>query len=149
MIIKELDKQQIQALLAANRLGRLACAKDCQPYLVPITYSLFDNYLYSFSMPGQKVDWMRINPKVCVQVDEFGEGRAWKSVIINGIFEELPDRIGFKHEREHAWSLLSKHANWWEPGGLKPVTPPMATISPHLFYRIAIEGMTGRQAIDD
>ena len=127
----------------------MACAKDGQPYVVPITFSFFGNYLYSFSMPGQKVDWMRINPKVCIQIDEFGEGRAWKSVVINGVFEELPDRIGFKHEREHAWSLLSRHANWWEPGALKPVTPPLATKSPHLFYRIVILHITGRQAIDD
>ena len=37
--------------------------------------------------------------------------------------EELPDVIGHKRERERAWSLLSRHANWWEPGGLKPLAP--------------------------
>lgn len=149
MIIKELDKQQIQSTLAANNLGRLACVKDGQPYVVPITFSFSGIYLYSFSMPGQKVEWMRLNPKVCVQVDEFANAREWKSVVVNGVYEELPDRIGFKHDRERAWSLLSQHANWWEPGGLKPITPPLSAASPHLFYRIVIESMTGRQALDD
>lgn len=149
MIIKEMDKQQVQALLSSNRLGRLACVNDGRPYVVPITFTFSGNFLYSFSMPGQKVEWMRLNPKVCVQVDEFGQGREWKSALVNGVYEELPDRVGYKNLRERAWSLLSQHANWWEPGGLKPVTLPVASASSHLFYRIAIDNITGRQAIED
>jgi nitroimidazol reductase NimA-like FMN-containing flavoprotein (pyridoxamine 5'-phosphate oxidase superfamily) len=91
---------------------------------------------------------MRDNPLVSVQVDERGEGRAWRSVVLDGLYEELPDRIGHKLEREHAWSLLSKHANWWEPGGLKPVTPPMSDQPPHVFFRILIEQVSGREAKD-
>jgi nitroimidazol reductase NimA-like FMN-containing flavoprotein (pyridoxamine 5'-phosphate oxidase superfamily) len=67
--------------------------------------------------------------------------------VIYGAFEELPDRIGWKRERDHAWSLLSKNAAWWEPGGLKPVTA--APSSMHLFYRIRIERLTGRQAVEE
>ena len=52
-----------------------------------------------------------------------------------------------KRERDHAWSLLSKHANWWEPGGLKPVAA--APASSHLFYRIRIVRLTGRQAVEE
>lgn len=148
MIVRELDKQEMMSLLASSRLGRLACSKDGQPYVVPITFSFSESYLYSFSMPGQKIDWMRRNPKVCVQVDEFSSSRDWKCVVIDGIYEELPDRIGYKHHREQAWSLLSKHASWWEPGSIKPIASELRTSSPHLFYRIVIENVTGRQAID-
>lgn len=28
-----------------------------------------------------------------------------------GRYEELPERIGYKRQRDYAWSLLSKHAN--------------------------------------
>lgn len=149
MIIKELDKQQMQSLLATNRLGRLACVEDGQPYVVPITFAFSDGHLYSFSMPGQKLDWMRHNPKVCVQVDEFSHAREWKSVVVYGLYEELPDRIGHKHQRERAWSLLSQHASWWEPGALKPAPLPVATASSHVFYRILIGSMTGRQAVEE
>ena len=44
-------------------------------------------------------------------------------------------------------SLLGEHANWWKPGGLKPIPGPMATDSTHLFYRINMESMTGRQGV--
>lgn len=149
MIIRELSKQQMLEVLGASRLGRLACSHDGQPYVVPITFSLSGNYLYSFSMPGQKIDWMRANPRVCVQVDEFGEMREWKSVAVYGTFEDLPDRIGWKQERERAWSLLSQHANWWEPGSLKPIGKGAEDGSAHLFYRIVIENLTGREAINE
>jgi len=60
----------------------------------------------------------------------------------------LPDRIGFKRERDRAWSLLSQHANWWEPGALKPVLPALSESSPHVFFRIRIERLSGREAVD-
>lgn len=144
MIITEMSRVECMALLSAQRIGRLGCSRNGQPYVVPITFALEGNHLYSFSLTGQKIDWMRANPLVCVQADEFGQHGEWRSVVVNGTFEELPDRIGWKHARDHAWSLLSTHANWWEPGGLKPA-PEGPT--PHLFYRVIIETMTGRRAV--
>lgn len=149
MIVREMTAQENAAVVAGGRMARLACARDGQPYLVPIHYVFADRFLYSFSMAGQKIEWMRQNPKVCVQIDDLASARNWKSVVVYGAFEELADRIGTKVERDRAWSLLEKHANWWEPGGLKPVMPPMSATSAHLFYRIRIDSMTGRQAIDN
>ena len=40
--------------------------------------------------------------------------------------EELSDGIDHKVERDRAWSVLSKHLDWWKPGALKPVTPPIS-----------------------
>lgn len=133
-------------MLEANRSGKLACARDGQPYLVPVTFSKDGGYLYGFSLEGQKIEWMRANPKVCVQVEEFVDKSHWKSVIVYGEFEELPDMVGHKVQREKAWSLLSKHAEWWAPGGQKPAGE---TPRPHLFYRIRIVDVTGRQAQPD
>lgn len=143
MVILELNRSECVALLSSTRLGRLACSKDGQPYIVPFHFVLEGMTLYSFSLQGQKVEWMRANPLVCVQVDEFGQRGEWMSVVANGHYEELPDRIGWKQQREHAWSLLSTYANWWEPGGMKPV--PDGSVK-HLFYRITIDQMTGRRA---
>lgn len=145
MIVKELTEQECMALLRASSLGHLACATDNQPYVVPITFVFADFHIYSFSMLGQKIEWMRKNPQVCLQVGDFKQGLGWKSVLVYGVYEELADRIGSKRERDHAWSLLSKHANWWEPGGLKPV-PAAAT--EHVFFRIRIERLTGRQVFE-
>ncbi|MES0029399.1 pyridoxamine 5'-phosphate oxidase family protein [Mesorhizobium sp. M0074] len=146
MLIRTLSALECTKLLTANRVGHLACAKDGHPYVVPFYYAHADNHLYAFSMRGKKVDWMRANPLVCVQVDERGQGRAWRSVVVDGVYEELPDRIGYKVQRDHAWSVLSKHVDWWEPGALKPVTPPVSDSTPHVFFRIVIKQASGREA---
>lgn len=146
MIIYTLSTLECTQLLERNRLGRLACAKDGRPYVVPIYYAYADQYLYTFSMPGKKIEWMRDSPLVSVQVDEQGEGREWRSVVVDGCYEELPDRMGHKFERDYAWSLLSKRFDWWEPGGLKPVALPMSHHSAHVFFRIFVEQLSGRGA---
>ncbi|WP_180899836.1 pyridoxamine 5'-phosphate oxidase family protein [Martelella soudanensis] len=148
MIIRELSAAQCTAIVAANRLARLACSSDNQPYAVPIFYAYADDCAYAFTMPGRKLDTMRANPNVAILVEEKGEGRTWQSVVAEGLFEELPDQIGHKRLRERAWSLLSKHVDWWEPGALKPALPPAADHAPHVFFRIHITRMSGRDALE-
>ncbi|GAB1583817.1 pyridoxamine 5'-phosphate oxidase family protein [Phyllobacterium phragmitis] len=146
MWIRTLSDLDCIRLLESNRLGRLACVNDGRPYVVPVFCAYGSNRLYAFSMPGKKIDWMRANPMVSVPVEQQEAGREWRSVIVDGRYEELPDCIGHKVERDHAWTLLSKHACWWEPGALKLVTPPVSDHSPHVFFCIHIEQMSGREA---
>lgn len=91
---------------------------------------------------GKKIEWMRANPHVSVVAEEHGPGREWKSVIVDGLYEELPRQ----DDRDHAWSLLSRHTDWWEPGALKPVAQPLSYHSDHVFYRVIIEEVSGREA---
>lgn len=147
MIVKEMTHPECVDLLSSMRLGRLACTTVAgRPYVVPIHFAVAGSYVYSFSMPGQKLDGMRNNPSVCLLIDKI-EDTGWRSVIVNGRYEELPDEIGHKVQRDRAWSLLSKYANWWEPGSLKPATQPRSSSTNHLFYRILIEELTGRQGV--
>ena len=146
MLVRLLSTLECTNVLTANRLGRLACASNGQPYIVPIYFAYAENHLYAFSMPGKKIEWMRANPRVSVIVEEHAQGREWKSVIVDGRYEELPDRIGCKVQRDHAWALLSKHVDWWEPGALKPVAPPVADHSDHVFFRIVVDQLSGREA---
>lgn len=148
MWIRSLSMPECVRLLAANSLGHLACAKDNLPYVVPIHYAYADNHIYAFSLPGKKIGIMRANPQVSMQVEERGRGREWQSVIIDGRFEELPDRIGHKRERDRAWSLLSKCTDWWEPGAVKPIPTP-SDYSSEVFFRIRIDQISGRGAREE
>ncbi len=146
MHVRSLSNLECTRLLSDSRLAHLACAKDGKPYVVPIYFAYADGHLYAFSMPGKKIEFMRANPVVSLIVEEWGRGREWKSVHVEGRFEELPDRIGHKRERDHAWALLSTHADWWEPGALKPVTPPLSDHSEHIFFRVFVDQLYGREA---
>lgn len=148
MIILTLDAQECAGIVQANRVANLACALEGRPYVVPIYYAFDDNSLFSFSLPGRKIEWMRANPRVCLQVGERSQ-QGWKSVVIDGRFEELPERTGHKREREHARQLLSAHTDWWEPGSVRPVTPLRTGRSTYIFYRVIVEEMSGREAVEE
>lgn len=45
MQIRTLTTFECTQLLSANRVGRLACARDGQPYVVPIHYAYASDYL--------------------------------------------------------------------------------------------------------
>jgi len=134
-------------VLARTHLGRLACARGMQPYVVPIHFAYQDNWLYSFSVLGQKIDWMRANPLVCVEADQMRR-EEWTTVVVFGRYEELSDTSKFQSERTLAFNLLQQRAMWWEHGGAKKM-PAGAPAAVPVFYRIKIEQITGRRAASE
>lgn len=148
MIIRELSASQCGQVLATNRVARLACSRGDEPYVVPINYAFLEGSAYAFTVPGMKLDIMRSNPRVALLVEDHGARLGWISVVATGRFEELPDRIGHKLDRDRAWALLSQHADWWQPAALKPIEPPVADQTRHVYFRIHIDRMTGREAVE-
>ena len=89
MRIRELTGLECSDILQRSELGHLACARHDQPYIVPIHFS-FDNQrqcLYAFSTVGQKIQWMRENPRVCIEVEDITDKNYWTTVLIFGIYE--------------------------------------------------------------
>jgi uncharacterized protein len=93
MVIREMCREECLRVLAGARLARLGCARENQPYVVPVylAYHEASGCLYGFTTPGQKVEWMRANPLVCVELDEVAAYDQWVSVIVTGRYEELPE----------------------------------------------------------
>lgn len=91
MLIQEMTRKASLDLLARTHLGRLACTQGPQPYIVPIYFVYNAHYIYSFSTVGQKIEWMRANPLVCVQADEVVTSTQWQSVVVLGRYQELPN----------------------------------------------------------
>jgi uncharacterized protein len=146
MLIQELTRQASLDLLARTRLGRLACAQGPQPYVVPCYFVYDANYLYSFSTVGQKIEWMRANPLVCVEVDEVVSPEQWVSVIVFGRYEELRDTPEWQGARTHAHTLLKRNAVWWEPAYVKTILHGTQRPLVPVFYRIHGLQITGHRA---
>lgn len=87
----DLTSQQCEEILAANHYGHLGCVDGEEPYVVPITYLYKDGFLYGFSKEGHKIDLLRKNSRMCVQVEHVTSGDDWNSVICWGFFEEVAD----------------------------------------------------------
>jgi len=93
MLIREMSREECLRMLAGATLGRLACAQENQPYVVPVylAYDEVSGCLYGFTTCGQKIEWMRANPLACVEVDEVAANDQWRSLVAIGRYEELPD----------------------------------------------------------
>lgn len=146
MLIHELTAAECREVLSRTGLGRLACSLDDQPYIVPIFFYFDpDNmFLYSFSTVGQKIDWMRRNPKVCVEVDEIADQFHWTTVLVFGGYEEIRDSKQEGDVRQRAHDLFQQRPEWWLPGAGKLTTGEEH--STPVVYRIRIDRVSGRRA---
>lgn len=146
MFIKELSTRECFKILAEKRVGRIACARENQPYIVPIHF-VFDGgqYLYAFSTFGQKIEWMRINRLVCLEVDDVNDQIDWTSLVIFGRYEELTDTPEFANERIRAYELLSRHPMWWQPAFVAGTHRVQSDNKP-IYFRIYIGQITGHRA---
>lgn len=149
MVIYDMTPEECRKMLERESFGRLACASGNQPYIVPIYFAYQGGYLYGFSSVGQKIEWMRANPSVCVEIDAVNSGDRWFSVIVTGRYEELPDIAEWEEEVLDAYELIRKHALWWQPEYVSALhRDPSQTPTP-LYYRIHINEVTGRRAFPD
>ena len=145
MLIHKLSSPECEEVLRRTELGRLACAQAGQPYIVPIHFS-FDSdrtCLYAFSMVGQKIDWMRANPKVCVEVEEIADKTHWTTVLVYGRYQEITDSDGDAEARNRAWERFQQRPEWWFPAAAKLPSQERHAL---VVYRIQIDRLTGRRS---
>ena len=140
MEIHDLNGTACWDFLGARRLGRLGCARDNKPYIVPIGFAMRNPYLVAFTTFGQKIDYLRANPSACVQFDEINSPQSWTSVIAYGQFEELLDAQG----QDEAHRALESAA-WWEPGYVKTTIMGHLRPADPVYFRIFVEEISGRR----
>lgn len=146
MVIDELTRKQCSEFLGRTSLGRLACSAGDQPYIVPLVFAHDDaKYLYSMATFGQKIEWMRENPKVSVLFDEIVGESHWTSVVVNGVYEELAGPR-FEDEREQARKLLANRQSWWQIPFAERQTKTAEQLIEPVFFRIEITSMSGLRA---
>src|SRR5580700_4256028 len=83
MLINEIPDKECREILARATVGRLACSHQDQPYVIPTYLAYDDGWIYLFATFGKKIEWMRENPKVCVEIEEVAANSQWVSVIAN------------------------------------------------------------------
>jgi Predicted flavin-nucleotide-binding protein len=98
-------------LLSRIGFGRLACVANNRPYIVPIYFSYDAERLYCFSTLGQKIEWMRENPLVCIEVDEVLAHDNWRSVVAMGHYLEFSNASKDAKGREYVRSLIEKRTS--------------------------------------
>jgi len=142
MLIHEISREQCIEVLTRSSVGRLGCSYNDQPYIVPIYLAYDSDWIYVFSTFGKKIEWMRANPKVCVEFEETAGSSESLSVIVSGEYQELPEPQ-FTRERAHARDLLAKKHHWWLNAlAERRVSASDQEVEP-LFFRIHVDSVTG------
>ena len=147
MVIHELTAAECEDFLSRATIGRLACARKGQPYIVPVSlyFGREERCLYGFSTVGKKIEWMRENPSVCVEVDAIADQHQWTTVLVMGRYEELDTSEEQQRARQRALDLFQDQSRWWLPGGAK-LSSGVEHASP-VVYRIHISSVSGRRAL--
>jgi uncharacterized protein len=156
MFIQKMSQDECLKFLTQLRFGRLACAHENQPYVIPI-YFVYrsaiggEQHLYGFTTLGQKVHWMRSNPLVCVEWDEVASYNCWKSIVAFGRYEELTETPEPEQELLHIQRLLQEEAVWWQPGSSvrEAETQGETHFFIPIYYRIRMDRITGYRASPD
>ncbi|MEZ4773487.1 MAG: pyridoxamine 5'-phosphate oxidase family protein [Bacteroidia bacterium] len=97
-MVGKLSSTEIESILSRNYIGHLACTDGLTPYIVPITY-YYDaprNSIIGYTTVGRKIETIRKNPKVCVEVSEITNLTNWTSIIAEGTYQELTGKDAFE-----------------------------------------------------
>lgn len=149
MLITKMRSKECREFLTRVGFGRLGCACNDRPYIVPIYFSFDVDRLYCFSTLGQKILWMRQNPLVCVESDEIHAHDDWESVVLLGRYVEISGGPEGAKAREHVRSLLRKRPLWWQSGYTISQTRRQSNPVAAIYYCILIEKVTGLRGSPD
>jgi nitroimidazol reductase NimA-like FMN-containing flavoprotein (pyridoxamine 5'-phosphate oxidase superfamily) len=149
ILVQNLQRQECLDFLKQIGFGRLGCAHDNQPYVVPIYFAYESEQLFGFSTEGQKIEWMRENPLVCVLADDIKSEQESTSVLLMGRYEELPDNPQYAALRLRGHELLEKRSLWWRLAIASSQTRDEHLRVLPVVYRIQIEEITGHRVSAD
>jgi nitroimidazol reductase NimA-like FMN-containing flavoprotein (pyridoxamine 5'-phosphate oxidase superfamily) len=137
-MLRDLSPEVTEYILRNQFFGRIGCAANGQVLVLPVTYLYDGQAIYGQTREGTKTSLLRQNPAVCFEVDEVCSPTCWRSVVVQGIYEELNG-----DERLYAETRLG-------PGRVAPLRESLPTESteilpkPTVVYRIRVLSKTGR-----
>ncbi|QNF33956.1 pyridoxamine 5'-phosphate oxidase family protein [Adhaeribacter swui] len=151
-MLRELDEKENIEFLRKKSFGRIGCTDGDNVYIVPLNYQYEDNSIVCYSLEGLKIDIMRKHPTVCFEVDEVIDSNNWKSVVINGRFEEITDKaeLDLLRPRYNEYFLrkrtsLASSGQAQDANNLQDIK---LVQSDQVFYRIRFTKITGRLETD-
>lgn len=85
---------EVEALLASQKICRMALNDDPQPYIIALDYLYLDGKLY-FHMAdyGRKMDMIKRSPRVSVEIDNFCSNTGdFHTITLMGQIERVADK---------------------------------------------------------
>lgn len=143
-----LDKTAQKEILKQNFVGHLAFIDGAHPYVLPITY-WYDptaEQIISYASDGHKTRSMRLNPSVCLCVDEILSVSEWRSVLVHGEYQEIKgsDAKFLLHRFAEGVKEVISQKEHKNPQFIHEFSSKMQSEKTPIVYRLKITEMTGR-----
>jgi nitroimidazol reductase NimA-like FMN-containing flavoprotein (pyridoxamine 5'-phosphate oxidase superfamily) len=138
--MQELTRDQALEVLESQPVAHLGMVIDGAPYVTPMSFVVDGDRILFRTMAGTKLDAIKANPEVCVEVASFDEETGdWVSVIVRGTARLVDDAstrqstiaLLFSKYQKVMGSPLSGGGSMEPPGG-----------SPHVI-EVPLADMTG------
>lgn len=144
------SRPQIDAIIRACQVCRLALARENDPYLVPVAFGYDGQALYFHTArSGKKISYMQANNRVCfefernVKLQRYPDDPCkwtftYESVIGYGTVTELTDAS----EKIQALNQIMRQysgSDW---------SFPATTLQSTRLWRIAIAAITGKRSVE-
>ncbi len=123
--VRSLDRDEIDALLGRNRVGRLAYALGNRVDVEAVPYVYEAPWIYARTRPGMEPETMRRLRFVTFEVDEVASGEEWREVTVRGAFYRLSagETLRETEAFERAHSLLDPAVRPPAPAGEESFEP--------------------------
>ncbi|MBU2947763.1 pyridoxamine 5'-phosphate oxidase family protein [Zobellia uliginosa] len=145
---KDLETSECMSLLSDNCIGHLGYIAGKSPFIVPVTYfyDLENKSIISYSAPGHKIQSMRMYGQVSLQVDEIATMLQWRSVLINGSFEELKGSTAKKCLRTFTNGVkeIILRTKGQKTESIREFSSKMEKEASPIVYRIHISDIVGK-----
>jgi nitroimidazol reductase NimA-like FMN-containing flavoprotein (pyridoxamine 5'-phosphate oxidase superfamily) len=142
------DKTAMESIILRSSVCRLALSEEGRPYIVPLCFGYKDNILYFHSArEGMKLDILRRNNKVCIEVDidhdiveaddACGWGMKYQSVIGFGKGSIIDDL----EKKRKALDIIMQHYSG------SSYEFPDSKLGKTVIIKVEIEHMTGKKSV--
>ncbi len=138
-----LDDDRIESLLETAAVARLGCCVDGRTYVVPVAYAYYGGACYGHTSDGLKLQMLRANPSVCLEIDHVQSLSRWESVIAWGTFEELTGEAA-REGAELFMQRVHRVLTGREAGAAAITRMVTAALTQGIVYRIRLQEKTGR-----
>jgi nitroimidazol reductase NimA-like FMN-containing flavoprotein (pyridoxamine 5'-phosphate oxidase superfamily) len=133
----ELTTEECRDVLDRGRVAHIAQVDRGEPYVTPMSYVMIRGDFCFRSGSGRRLEALRRDPRVCVEVSRPRDDGGWESVMFRGVARPLADT---RLEAEVIAALLAKYhsetAFGFSAPAVFPEERPVVAITP--------EQVTGR-----
>lgn len=141
--MRDLTDAEIDELLRTEKVAHVAVIDGDTPYVGPLSYVYADGVLAFRTKEGRRLDAIKVNPRVAVEVTRTGPGASeWSTVLVTGVAQVM------RHGSESAGYVSQILAKYRAAYGVVEHMPDWMLDPGASVVRIVPEEITGRGAGD-